>query len=151
MRLRQSRRLEDSADRLEPPVLLRFGNIIKKAILIPIAAGILGCAVRATAADKLPLNISGIYPHLTMWNDGNECGTGAVVPWRGSLWAITYSPHKPGGSDDRLYEITPDLEQIIFPGSVGGTPANRMIHKESNQLLIGPYLIDSGKNVRDPE
>lgn len=97
---------------------------------------------------KAPLNISGVYPHLTMWNNENECGTGAVVPWQGRLWAITYAPHQPGGSSDKLYEITPDLKQIIFPGSVGGTPANRMIHRESNQLLIGPYLIDAKRNVR---
>ena len=94
------------------------------------------------------LNISGVYPHLTMWNDENECGTGAVVPWQGNLWAITYAPHQPGGSTDKLCQVTPDLKQIIFPGSVGGTPANRMIHRESNQLLIGPYLIDAKSNVR---
>lgn len=91
---------------------------------------------------------SGVYPHLTMRNDHGECGTGAVVVWQGSLWAITYAPHMPKGSSDKLYEITPDLAQKIFEGSVGGTPANRMIHRESNQLLIGPYLIDAKKNIR---
>ncbi|MCP4854140.1 MAG: discoidin domain-containing protein [Fuerstiella sp.] len=83
-----------------------------------------------------------------MRNDHSECGTGAVVLWQGSLWAITYAPHMPTGSSDKLYEITPDLAQKIFEGSVGGTPANRMIHRESNQLLIGPYLIDSNRNTR---
>lgn len=91
---------------------------------------------------------SGVYPHLTMHNEEGECGTGAVVPWQGSLWAITYAPHRPDGSTDKLYEVTPDLKQHVFSGSVGGTPANRMIHRESNQLLIGPYLIDSGKQIR---
>lgn len=101
-----------------------------------------------TGFPAQPINISGIYPHLTMWNDENECGTGAVVPWQGRLWAITYAPHRPGGSTDKLYEITPDLKPIIFPGSVGGTPANRMIHRESKQLLIGPYVIDAQREVR---
>ncbi len=91
---------------------------------------------------------SGVYPHLTMWNNHGECGTGAVVPWQGSLWAITYAPHYPGGSSDKLYEFTSDLTQKIFEGSVGGTHANRMIHRESNQLLIGPYIIDARKNIR---
>ncbi|MDP6060370.1 MAG: hypothetical protein QGH33_15820, partial [Pirellulaceae bacterium] len=91
---------------------------------------------------------SGVYPHLTMRNDEGECGTGAVVPWQGSLWVITYAPHKPGGSSDKLYEITPDVKQRILDGSVGGTPANRMIHRESNQLLIGPYVIDSNRKTR---
>jgi hypothetical protein len=92
--------------------------------------------------------VAGIYPSLAMFNDESECGTGAVVPWAGSLWAITYAPHAPYGSSDKLYEITPDLNQIIRPESVGGTPAGRMIHEDSHQLLIGPYLIDQGKNVR---
>ncbi len=95
-----------------------------------------------------PKEISGIYPSLAMFNEEGECGTGAVVPWAGSLWVMTYAPHAPYGSSDKLYEITADLKQIIRPESVGGTPACRMIHEASNQLLIGPYLIDSKKNVR---
>jgi hypothetical protein len=83
-----------------------------------------------------------------MYNDENECGTGAVVPWAGRLWAITYGPHLPFGSSDRLYEITPNLQQIVRPESVGGTPANRMIHPESRQLFIGPYVIDEKGKVR---
>jgi len=104
--------------------------------------------IQRDAAAGASISISGVYPHLTMWNNENECGTGAVVPWAGRLWAITYAPHQPGGSSDKLYEITPDLEQRIFAGSVGGTPANRMIHRESKQLLIGPYLIDAQRNIR---
>ncbi|MFM8904992.1 MAG: hypothetical protein ACKOIB_07070, partial [Verrucomicrobiota bacterium] len=77
-----------------------------------------------------------------------ECGTGAVVPWADRLWVITYGPHLPFGSSDKLYEITPDLRQIVRPESVGGTPANRMIHKESNQLIIGPYFIGADRVVR---
>ncbi|MGB0774488.1 MAG: hypothetical protein ACPGUY_01490, partial [Akkermansiaceae bacterium] len=97
---------------------------------------------------SLPKQISGIYPHLTMFNDENECGTGAVVPFAGRLWVITYAPHAPKGSSDKLYEITPDLKQFVRPESIGGTPANRMIHKESGQLFIGPYAIDAKHNVR---
>ena len=91
---------------------------------------------------------SGIYPHLAYYNNEGECGTGAVVPWIGDLWVVTYSPHKPLGSSDKLYQITPNLREIIRPESIGGTPANRMIHRESNQLFIGPYAIDDKKNVR---
>lgn len=101
----------------------------------------------AVAQDE-PVSISGVYPHLAMMNDEGECGTGAVVPWADRLWVITYAPHKPMGSSDKLYEITPTLEQIIRPESIGGTPANRMIHKESKQLNIGPYFIDAERNVR---
>ncbi len=108
----------------------------------------LALSTHAFAADEEPINISGIYPHLTMWNEEGECGTGAVVPWQGQLWAITYAPHQPKGSSDKLYRVTPDYVQHIFEGSVGGTPANRMIHRESRQLLIGPYVIDAQSQIR---
>lgn len=104
------------------------------------------CACNTTS--KAPSDISGIYPQLAYYNDEGECGTGAVVPWAGRLWVVTYGPHLPFGSSDKLYEITGDLNQIVRPESIGGTPANRMIHPESNQLFIGPYAIDTSRNVR---
>ena len=102
----------------------------------------------ASVALAEPPSISGIYPSLATFNNEGECGTGAVVPWANRLWVISYAPHMPKGSSDKLYEITPDLKQIIRPESVGGTPANRMIHRESQQLFIGPYVIDDKANVR---
>lgn len=99
-------------------------------------------------ARAAPQEWSGIYPELAYFNNEGECGTGAVVAWADRLWVITYGPHLPYGSSDKLYEITPDLRQIIYPESVGGTPANRMIHDESKQLIIGPYFIDDQRNVR---
>lgn len=104
------------------------------------------CAGIACAQE--PRNISGIYPSLAMFNNEGECGTGAVVPWADRLWVITYGPHLPFGSSDKLYEITSDLKQIVRPESVGGTSANRMIHDESQQLFIGPYVIDAQRGVR---
>jgi hypothetical protein len=95
-----------------------------------------------------PGQLSGIYPHLAMFNNEGECGTGAVVPWADRLWVVTYAPHAPRGSSDKLYEITPDLKQIVRPESIGGTPANRMIHRESNQLFIGPYAVSAEGKVR---
>ncbi len=105
------------------------------------------CMLTATVVAA-PLEWSGIYPELAYFNNEGECGTGAVVPWADRLWVITYGPHLPYGSSDKLYEITPDLQQIVRPESVGGTPANRMIHKESNQLIIGPYFIGANRDVR---
>jgi hypothetical protein len=105
------------------------------------------CSAGLLCAEE-PRSVSGIYPSLAMFNNEGECGTGAVVPWGGRLWVITYGPHLPFGSSDKLYEITPGLKQIVRPESVGGTPANRMIHDESQQLFIGPYVIDAERNVR---
>lgn len=95
-----------------------------------------------------PVSFSGIYPHLAYYNDEGECGTGAVVPWADRLWVVTYGPHLPLGSSDKLYEITSDYQMVVRPESTGGTPADRLIHKESNQLFIGPYAIDADRNVR---
>lgn len=110
-----------------------------------IVLGLVGCTTpQQTQKD----NISGIYPKLAFFNNEGECGTGAVVPWAGSLWAITYGPHMPFGSSDKLYQITPDKKMTVRSESIGGTPANRLIHKESNQLNIGPYFINETGNVR---
>ncbi|QDS94030.1 hypothetical protein FF011L_28070 [Roseimaritima multifibrata] len=115
----------------------------------------------APPTPRTDLFISGVYPHLTTYGvysqngahyvgGHNECGIGGIVPWAGKLWMVNYAPHMPGGSEHKLYSIDPDLSlpMTIHPESVGGTPAGRMIHKESNQLLIAHYLIDSEGSVR---
>jgi hypothetical protein len=123
--------------------------IMKNILLFTVVLILSGCTVqKENIKDTKPRQISGIYPTLAYYNNEGECGTGAVVPWAGRLWVISYGPHYPFGSSDKLYEITPDLKQIVFPESIGGTPANRMIHSESNQLFIGPYAIDTNRNVR---
>lgn len=128
-------------------------------------AWLLASSATVLAGDGKPprtdLRISGIYPHLTTYGvysqDGghfksghNECGIGAIVPWAGKLWMVNYAPHMPRGSEHKLYSVDPDLRQplSIHPDSVGGTPAGRMIHRESKQLLIGHHLIDESGEVR---
>lgn len=118
---------------MKPPKLLR---------LAPLLLGFPALPLRAVE------EWSGIYPHLAFFNNEGECGTGAVVPWAGKLWALTYAPHMPKGSSDKLYEISPDLAPSVRPESIGGTPANRMIHRESGQLFLGPYAIDGTGKVR---
>jgi len=115
-----------------------------KSQILSLGLALLGLA----GCSKGPVEISGIYPSLAMFNQEGECGTGAVVPWADRLWVVTYGPHRPYGSSDKLYEITPDLRQIIRRESVGGTVADRMVHQESEQLFIGPYLIDRIGGVR---
>ncbi len=89
----------------------------------------------------------GRYPHLAVSNSMNECGIGAVVPWAGRLWFITYAPHAPLGSDDGLYEVDESLNLVRRKESVGGTPAARLIHRETNTLALGPYLLDASGKV----
>ncbi|MEZ5106639.1 MAG: hypothetical protein R2757_19205 [Draconibacterium sp.] len=121
--------------------------IIKECLFIILLFLLMACQQPKELKDE-PISVSGIYPSLAYYNNEGECGTGAVVPWAGRLWVITYGPHLPLGSSDKLYEITPNLNQIIREESIGGTPANRMIHKESNQLFIGPYAINENRDVR---
>ena len=123
-----------------------FKSISKKTIQGAALSALISFQAYGQVAK--PVSFSGIYPHLAYYNNEGECGTGAVVPWAGRLWVITYGPHLPLGSSDKLYEITPDLKETVRPESIGGTPANRMIHRESNQLFIGPYAIDANRTVR---
>lgn len=111
----------------------------------------------ATSQTSKQLRISGVYPHLAVYNpggglpcnaDGNECGIGAIVPWIDKLYLITYSSSCPKGSSDKLWMIDTNLKLEMHPASIGGTPANRLIHKETEQLIIGPYFIDKKGNVR---
>ena len=107
-----------------------------------------------------PLFVSGVYPHLALYNPGwenksSECdgngiegGIAAIVPWAGKLWMVTYSPHCPDGSSDKLYSVDDNLTLTIHPESIGGTPGNRLIHRESNQLAISNYFIDNQGKVR---
>jgi hypothetical protein len=120
----------------------------KNSVLALITGSVIWMGHAATGQSVKFPSYSGIYPHLAMYNNEGECGTGAVVPWAGKLWAVTYGPHLPFGSSDKLYEISPDLKQIVRQESIGGTPANRMVHPESKQLFIGPYAIDDKGKVR---
>ena len=113
--------------------------------------GVQRAAAQGQSAASLrsePLQISGIYPHLAVFNDvggdqDRECGIGAVVAWADRLWLMTYPPHRRTGSPDKLYEIDERLQMTIRPESVGGTHAGRMIHRESLELVMGPYFIDA--------
>ncbi len=118
---------------------------------MPIRPFAVSCALTLAIAcvhAQSPRWIAGVAPHLATSNDENECGIGAVVPWADRLWVVTYAPHAPTGSTDKLYEITADHRLVVRPESIGGTPASRMIHRESQQLFIGPYAIDAKGNVR---
>jgi hypothetical protein len=78
----------------------------------------------------------------------SESGIGALMPWADALWAVNYNSHKKGtGSGLGLHRIDENLkaERVHVHD---GTHANRLIHRESNQCVIGPYAIDLGGKVR---
>lgn len=99
------------------------------------------------------LNVSGIFPHLCLKAElgppRSECGVGALMPWADRLWAVSYVSHKSGsGVGTGLYEIDENLNLTKRPESYVGTYTNRRVHFPSNQLFIGPHVIDADRNVR---
>lgn len=97
--------------------------------------------------------LSGIIPKLTatsgLKGPKSECGIGALVPWADRLWLITYVASGPGsGTGTGLYEVDDSFTIRKRPESIVGTYANRFVHTPTNQLIIGPHIIDADGNVR---
>ena len=130
----------------------RERKMMKPVYILSIVIFLIACQQEEKTGS--PVSVSGIYPHLAMYNvrpfDGGvgETGVGAIVPWADRLWVMTYSASHPVGGADKLYELDSNLTMTVRPESIGGTHANRMIHKESGQLIMGPYFIDKDRNVR---
>ena len=109
--------------------------------------GICLCAISLQAQEQV--NVSGVFPHLAMVGGHElrtEAGVGALFPWADRLWIVTYVAHV--GSETGLYEINDKMEIRKHPESVVGTYANRILHGYSDQLIIGPHIIDKNGNVR---
>ncbi len=100
-------------------------------------------------AQQPPAQVGNVFPHLTVYADGStsETGIGALIPWANKLWAVGYVAHIQGDGIG-LYEIDEDMSWRKHPESVTGTFANRLVHWDSNQAIIGPHVIDPDGNVR---
>jgi len=120
---------------------------MKKSILSLLLISVVVCQTYAQQ-----FNASGVFPHLAMVADQvprSEAGTGALFPWANRLWVITYVAHlESSGAGTGLYEINPNMEIRKRPESVVGTYANRLLHGPTNQLIIGPHIIDMDGNIR---
>jgi hypothetical protein len=108
---------------------------------------------RAGLAET-PVQVDGVFPHLTVYADGagskSETGIGALIPWANRLWAIGYVAHI-HGEGIGLYAIGEDMSMERHPASVTGTFANRLVHWDTEQAIIGPHVIDAAGNVRTIE
>ncbi len=101
------------------------------------------------------LNVGGVFPHLASVGDlgppRSEMAIAAMMPFAGRLWVVNYVSHtRRTGTGCVLMEIDEQLNRIDRPEGRGvdGTYANRIIHHPSNQLMIGPFLIDERRRVR---
>ncbi|MDQ8194776.1 hypothetical protein QEH59_10090 [Coraliomargarita sp. SDUM461004] len=102
---------------------------------------------------KPPFSVSGVIPSLAQVADfgppRSEIGIGCLMPWMGKLYVLNYSSHcSRSGTGTGLRVIENDFSMEIHPCAVDGTYANRFVHAESSQLIIGPHLIDTDHNVR---
>ncbi len=103
--------------------------------------------------NGLPSSISGIIPDYAQIADfgpaRSECGIGCLMPWNGRLYILNYVSHrKKSGTGTGLRVIDENYKMTVHPAAVDGTYANRLVHNESSQLVIGPHLIDKDHNVR---
>jgi hypothetical protein len=102
-----------------------------------------------------PINIGGVLPSLHVKADlvprRSEAGIGALMPWADRLWMITYPSNRNSGSGTGLYEIDESLTMRKRPESVVGTYANRLVHSASDQMIIGPHIIDAEGGLRTIE
>ena len=105
-------------------------------------------------SEPEPVQINGVFPSMTVYSEGvgsqSETGIGALIPWANKLWAIGYVAHIRGDGIG-LYEIDEDMTLRLHPEAVTGTFANRLVHWETEQAIIGPHLIDPEGNVRTLE
>ncbi len=112
------------------------------------------CTAAALAAENTPIQVDGVFPGMTVFAPGagsrSETGIGALIPWADRLWAVGYVAHI-AGEGIGLYEIRDDMTMHRHPASVTGTFANRLVHWETLQAVIGPHVIDAEGNVRTIE
>ena len=106
-----------------------------------------------TSFPNKRLSFSGVVPSLSLraklGPPRTEICGGALMAWADHLWVATYVSHKShSGVGGGLYEIDDDLNMVERPESYTGTYTNRYVHFPSNQLIIGPWVIDADRNVR---
>ncbi|XP_059152424.1 uncharacterized protein LOC131938421 [Physella acuta] len=98
-----------------------------------------------------PFHVNGIFPSLTATADSgpirSESGTGALMPWADSLYMVSYLSVPGSGSGTGLYQITSSFEMVKIADH-NSTYANRIIHKETNQLIIGAWAISLTGKIR---
>lgn len=100
-------------------------------------------------------SFSGVIPSLAQVGDlgppRSETGVGALMPWAGKLYVQPYNSHKAAsGHGVSLRVIDEQLQMEIVPQTCGvdGTYTNRFVHFPSNQLVIGPHIIDAQHRIR---
>jgi len=112
--------------------------------------------IQGAADSSGLLSFSGVVPSLAQMADlgppRSECGIGCLMPWNGKLYVLNYVSHRrTSGTGTGLRVIDENFRMERHPAGVDGTYANRFVHYPSNQMIIGPHIIDKDHNVRTIE
>lgn len=99
------------------------------------------------------IEIGGVFPNLAVKAGRlparTETGIGALRPWAGRLWFGAYAAHKASsGSGTGLFGVDDSMTLTKHQASRVGAYANRIVHTESNQPIIGPHAIGVDGGVR---
>lgn len=131
-------------------------SLMTRTALLFLLASFASAGVAAEELDRHAWRPAGpavghAFPHLVVSAPGvestSETGIGALMPWADRLWMIGYVAHVRGGGIG-LYEVREDLSYRLHPESVTGTFANRLVHWETKQAIIGPHVIAPDRTVR---
>ena len=104
-------------------------------------------------SEAQPIQVNGVFPNITTiaeYNTPTEAGIGALLPWAGRLWFVSYVAHI-RGEGTGLYWVDEKMQMHKHPASVVGTFTNRYIHVPTTQAFLGPHVIDAKGNVRTIE
>jgi hypothetical protein len=133
---------------------LKLSGLIGLLLIVIPGTGYSQESIQQDVSADIPIGINGVFPNLTILGASDkgrsESGIGALIPWADKLWMIGYVAHIQG-SGLGLYEISDNMTMRKHPQSVTGTFANRMIHNQSEQAIIGPHFINKDGDVRTCE
>jgi len=140
---------------------LALGSLAAGGLIATVAPATAGAGQAGAASTPANLEsvanpaqaVGGVLPQLavsaSLKGPRSECGIGALMPWGGRLWFVTYTSHTAStGSGTGLYYVDDSMTLHKHPASVVGTYANRFVHAPSEQMFIGPHVVDADNNVR---
>ena len=121
--------------------------------ILPLLAMLLRFEMIRAMNKDLPLNFSGVVPSLAQVADfgppRSEIGIGCLMPWQRKLYVLNYSSHRRFTGTGTGLRVIDEAFRMTRPAEgVDGTYANRFVHHPTNQLIVGPHVIDTDHNIR---
>ncbi|GFR66434.1 hypothetical protein ElyMa_001970300 [Elysia marginata] len=97
------------------------------------------------------LHDNGIFPDLSVSASSgpvrSEDGIGALMPWLDKLYMVSYLSFHNAGSRAGFYAIHPNFTKELLV-SHNSTYANRLLHRQTNRIIIGAWTVDLQGKIR---